>query len=43
MRFIAGSIALDAAEAKFAGMRAELDSWRQLSVSTDGNYSQGAH
>lgn len=41
MRFIAGSIAVDAAEAKFAGMRAELDSWRQLSVSTDGNYSQG--
>jgi NAD(P)-dependent dehydrogenase (short-subunit alcohol dehydrogenase family) len=42
MRFIAGSIALDAADAKLAAMRAELDSWRQLSVSTDGNYSQGA-
>jgi NAD(P)-dependent dehydrogenase (short-subunit alcohol dehydrogenase family) len=42
MRFIAGSIAVDAAAAKFAGMRAELDSWRQLSVSTDGDYSQGA-
>jgi len=38
MRFIAGSIAVDAAEAKLAGMRAELDSWRRLSVSTDGNY-----
>jgi NAD(P)-dependent dehydrogenase (short-subunit alcohol dehydrogenase family) len=42
MRFIAGSIALDAADAKLAAMRAELDSWRQLSVSTDGNYGQGA-
>ena len=39
MRFIAGSVAVNAADAKLAGMRAELDSWRQLSVSTDGNYS----
>jgi NAD(P)-dependent dehydrogenase (short-subunit alcohol dehydrogenase family) len=38
MRFIAGAIAVNAADAKLAGMRAELDSWRQLSVSTDGNY-----
>jgi hypothetical protein len=38
MRFIAGSIAVDAADAKFAGMRAELDRWRELSVSTDGDY-----
>jgi hypothetical protein len=35
MRFIAGAIAVNAADAKLAGMRAELDSWRQLSVSTD--------
>ncbi|HWS67767.1 MAG TPA: oxidoreductase [Steroidobacteraceae bacterium] len=39
MRFLAGSIAADAADAKLAVMRAELGSWRQLSVSTDGNYS----
>jgi NAD(P)-dependent dehydrogenase (short-subunit alcohol dehydrogenase family) len=39
MRFIAGSIAVNAAEAKFTGMQAELDTWRPLSVSTDGNYS----
>jgi NAD(P)-dependent dehydrogenase (short-subunit alcohol dehydrogenase family) len=39
MRFIAGSVAVEAADAKFAGMRAELDHWRQLSLSTDGNYS----
>jgi NAD(P)-dependent dehydrogenase (short-subunit alcohol dehydrogenase family) len=35
MRFIAGAIAVNAADAKLAGMRTELDSWRQLSVSTD--------
>jgi NAD(P)-dependent dehydrogenase (short-subunit alcohol dehydrogenase family) len=39
LRFIAGSIAVEAADAKFTGMRAELDRWRQLSLSTDGNYS----
>jgi NAD(P)-dependent dehydrogenase (short-subunit alcohol dehydrogenase family) len=39
MRFIAGTFAVDAADTKFAGMRAELDNWRQLSISTDGNYS----
>jgi NAD(P)-dependent dehydrogenase (short-subunit alcohol dehydrogenase family) len=39
MRFIAGSIAVDSADAKFAGMQAELDHWRALSVSTDGDYS----
>lgn len=38
MRFIAGTIAVDAADAKLADMRAELDSWRRLSLSTDGNY-----
>jgi len=25
-------------DAKLADMRAELDSWRRLSLSTDGNY-----
>jgi NAD(P)-dependent dehydrogenase (short-subunit alcohol dehydrogenase family) len=40
MRFVAGSIAVNAADAKLAGARAELDSWRQLSVSTDGDYSR---
>lgn len=39
MRFIAGSIAVNAADAKFAGMQAELDRWRALSVSTDGDYA----
>jgi NAD(P)-dependent dehydrogenase (short-subunit alcohol dehydrogenase family) len=38
IRFIAGSFALDAAQVKFAGMRDELDSWRLLSMSTDGSY-----
>jgi hypothetical protein len=39
MRFIAGSIAVDAADAKFASMQAELDQWRALSVATDGDYA----
>jgi NAD(P)-dependent dehydrogenase (short-subunit alcohol dehydrogenase family) len=39
MRFLAGSVAVDAAEQKLAGMRAELDEWRQLSASTDGEFS----
>jgi NAD(P)-dependent dehydrogenase (short-subunit alcohol dehydrogenase family) len=39
MRFIAGSVALSAAEQKLAAMRAELDRWRQLSASTDGEFS----
>jgi NAD(P)-dependent dehydrogenase (short-subunit alcohol dehydrogenase family) len=39
MRFLAGSIAVEAADAKLAGMRAELDHWRKLSVGTDGNYA----
>ena len=38
-RFIAGSFAVDAADAKLEDMLAELDRWRNLSVSTDGNYS----
>lgn len=39
MRFLAGSIAVSAAEQKLAGMRAELDEWRYLSASTDGEFS----
>jgi NAD(P)-dependent dehydrogenase (short-subunit alcohol dehydrogenase family) len=42
LRFLAGSVAVSAAEAKLAGMREEFDRWRQLSVSTDGNYSDSA-
>lgn len=37
LRFIAGSIAVNAADAKLASMQAELDLWREVSVSTDGN------
>ena len=36
MRFLAGSIALSAAEEKLATMGVELNNWRPLSVSTDG-------
>jgi NAD(P)-dependent dehydrogenase (short-subunit alcohol dehydrogenase family) len=39
MRFLAGTIAVQAAEEKLAGMRAEIDPWRQLSIGTDGNYA----
>jgi NAD(P)-dependent dehydrogenase (short-subunit alcohol dehydrogenase family) len=39
MRFLAGAIAVHAADEKLAGMRAELDNWRQLSMSTDGDWS----
>jgi NAD(P)-dependent dehydrogenase (short-subunit alcohol dehydrogenase family) len=39
MRFLAGTLAVQAAEEKLAGMRAEIDHWRQLSVGTDGNYA----
>jgi NAD(P)-dependent dehydrogenase (short-subunit alcohol dehydrogenase family) len=42
LRFLAGSVAVSAAEAKLASMRDEFDHWRQLSVSTDGNYSDSA-
>ena len=38
MRFLAGSIAVSAAEQKLSGMRAELDKWRQLSADTDGEF-----
>lgn len=39
MRFLAGSLAVNAADEKLAGMRAEIETWRQLSLSTDGNYA----
>jgi hypothetical protein len=39
VRFIAGSVAVNAADAKLAGMQAELDRWRALSVATDGDYA----
>jgi NAD(P)-dependent dehydrogenase (short-subunit alcohol dehydrogenase family) len=39
MRFLAGAIAVRAAEEKLAGMRAEIDRWRQLSLGTDGSYA----
>jgi NAD(P)-dependent dehydrogenase (short-subunit alcohol dehydrogenase family) len=39
MRFIAGSMAVNAADAKLAGMLAELERWRELSVGTDGHYA----
>lgn len=38
LRFIAGSIAVNAADAKLASMQAEIDLWREVSVSTDGSY-----
>ena len=39
MRFLAGTIAVNTADEKFSSMRAELDVWRRLSLSTDGNYT----
>ena len=38
MRFLAGALAVNAADEKLAGMRAEIEAWRQLSLNTDGNY-----
>jgi NAD(P)-dependent dehydrogenase (short-subunit alcohol dehydrogenase family) len=35
LRFIAGSFAVEQADAKLAAMRAEFDRWRQLSLDTD--------
>jgi len=39
MRFLAGSIAVSAAEQKLTAVRAELEKWRQLSTGTDGEFS----
>lgn len=38
MRFLAGAIAVNAANAKLSSMHTELDAWRELSLSTDGDY-----
>ncbi len=38
MRFAAGSIAVDAIQAKLVGMHSELAHWRPLSVGTDGDF-----
>lgn len=42
LRFLAGSVAFRAAEEKIAGMRSEFERWRQLSLSTDGTFSDTA-
>jgi NAD(P)-dependent dehydrogenase (short-subunit alcohol dehydrogenase family) len=42
LRFVAGSVALGAAEQKLADMRNEFDRWRQLSKSTDGTFGDNA-
>jgi NAD(P)-dependent dehydrogenase (short-subunit alcohol dehydrogenase family) len=39
MRFLAGTIAVNTAAEKFSNMRAELEAWRRLSLSTDGDYA----
>jgi NAD(P)-dependent dehydrogenase (short-subunit alcohol dehydrogenase family) len=43
LRFVAGSVALGAAEQKLADMRDEFDRWRQLSRSTDGTFGDNAN
>ncbi|GAB2872065.1 oxidoreductase [Paraburkholderia jirisanensis] len=40
LRFLAGSIAVGAAEEKLASMQADLNNWRSLSLSTDGDWDQ---
>jgi NAD(P)-dependent dehydrogenase (short-subunit alcohol dehydrogenase family) len=37
LRFLAGAFAVNTADAKLAAMRTELDRWRGLAVSTDGD------
>ncbi len=39
LRFLAGSDAVGVAETKLASVRAELEAWRGVSVSTDGDYA----
>lgn len=43
LRFVAGSVALGAADEKLADMRHEFDRWRQLSMSTDGTFGDNAN
>jgi len=42
LRFAAGTDAVEIVETKLAGVRAELDRWRDLSVSTDGDFAAAA-
>ncbi len=35
LRFVAGRMALDAADAKLAGMAREIEQWREVSIATD--------
>jgi NAD(P)-dependent dehydrogenase (short-subunit alcohol dehydrogenase family) len=39
LRFLAGSVAFNTAEEKLAGMRTEFVKWKDLSLSTDGDYA----
>ena len=39
MRFLAGALAVNAADEKLAKMRKEIEVWRQLSLSADGGYA----
>ena len=40
MRFVAGSIAWNSFDDKLGEMKAELDRWRDLSIDTDGTYTE---
>ena len=42
MRFLAGTVAFNFAEEKLAGMRAEFEKWKAMSLSTDGDYSDSS-
>jgi NAD(P)-dependent dehydrogenase (short-subunit alcohol dehydrogenase family) len=42
LRFLAGTVAVSAAEEKLRAMRTEFEKWRQLSVSTDGDYTDSS-
>jgi NAD(P)-dependent dehydrogenase (short-subunit alcohol dehydrogenase family) len=42
LRFLAGAIAVQAAEDKLAAMRAEIERWRALSLGTDGDYDSSS-
>jgi len=42
LRFVAGSVALSAANEKLASMRNEFERWRLLSMSTDGSFADNA-
>ena len=39
MRFFAGAVAVNVADQKLAAIRAEIGTWRRLSIDTDGNYA----